>query len=145
REFHTLRGHQAAITTLSFRADSNVLATASEDGTLRFWEMNGGQEMRKVDAHPGGVTAFAFTRDGTSVSAGRDRKIRLWKADFTPNKELGEIPGLPTAAALDGDGKLAFIADTSGRIHAIATEDGKSSGILVSNPPSIAARLESIT
>jgi hypothetical protein len=32
-EFHTLRAHQARITGLAFRADSNVLASASEDGS----------------------------------------------------------------------------------------------------------------
>jgi mono/diheme cytochrome c family protein len=48
-EFHTLRAHQARITALAFRSDSSVLASASEDGTVRFWEMSGGSEIRKLN------------------------------------------------------------------------------------------------
>src|SRR5207237_676150 len=41
REYLSLRGHTAAVTDLSWRADSNVLASGSEDGTIRLWEMEG--------------------------------------------------------------------------------------------------------
>src|SRR5690606_12183037 len=111
-EFHTLRAHQAGISSLAFRGDSNILATASEDGSVRMWEMNGGGEVKKIDAHKGGVTAFAFGRDGTFVTAGRDMKAKLWKADFAPLKDLaGPFPALPTSVALDVEGKRAFVAD----------------------------------
>lgn len=144
-EFHTLRAHQAAITALVFRADSNLLATASEDGTVRFWEMNGGSEVRKTDAHPGGVTAFAFARDGSSLTAGRDQKVRLWKPDFNPARELGPgLPALPTAVALDGEGKRAFVGDARGTVRAFDTAEGKLLGEIPANPPRIEARLQTI-
>lgn len=144
-EFHTLRAHQAAITAALFRADSNLLATASEDGTVRFWEMNGGTEVRKNDAHPGGVTAFAFARDGSSVTAGRDLKVRSWKPDFNPARELATgLPALPTAVALDGDGKRAFVGDARGTVRAIDTAEGKVLGEIPGNPPRIEARLQAI-
>ena len=144
-EFHTLRAHQAAITATAFRADSNILATASEDGTLRFWEMNGGSEVKKIDAHPGGVTAFSFARDGSSLSTGRDLKAKLWKPDFNQARELSKkLPALPTTAALDAEGKRAFIGDTRGTIIAINTADGKQLGEIQSNPPTIACRLGSL-
>lgn len=145
-EFHTLRAHQAAITATVFRADSNILATASEDGTLRFWEMNGGSEIKKIDAHPGGVTAFSFARDGSSLSVGRDLKAKLWKPDFNLARELSaKLPALPTAAALDADGKRAFLGDSRGTITALDTTDGKPLGEFQNNPPTIAARLTAIT
>ena len=145
-EFHTLRGHQAAITSTAFRADSNILATASQDGTVRFWEMNGGSEVGKNDAHPGGVTAFAFAPDGSSVTAGRDMKAKLWKPDFSHARDLAEnLPALPTAAALDFEGKRAFIADAQGTVHAFQTGDGKPLGDFKTNPPTIAVRLKHLT
>ena len=144
-EFHTLRGHQAAITATAFRADSNILATASEDGTVRFWEMNGGSEVRKNDAHPGGVTAFAFARDGSSVTAGRDMKAKFWKPDFSHARDLVQnLPALPTAVALDSDGKLAFIADSRGVIRVFQTADAKAVGEIQANPPAIATRLQDL-
>jgi DNA-binding beta-propeller fold protein YncE len=145
-EFHTLRGHQAAITAAVFRADSNVFASASEDGTVRFWEMSGGSEVKKIDAHPGGVTAFAFSQDGTSVTAGRDLKAKLWKQDFSHARDLAQnLAALPTAVALDPEGKRAFIADSEGTIRVIQTADSKSVGELQANPPTIAARLETLS
>ncbi len=145
-EFHTLRGHQAAITSTVFRSDSNVLATASEDGTVRFWEMTGGSEVKKIDAHPGGVTAFAFSQDGASVTAGRDFKAKLWKQDFSHARDLAQnLPATPTAVALDFEGKRAFIADSEGAVRIFQTADAKPVGELQANPPTIAARLASLS
>lgn len=145
-EFHTLRGHQASITALSFRSDSNLLASASEDGSVRFWEMNNGGEVKKIDAHPGGVTAFAFAKNGSFVTAGRDNKAKLWKADFNALREI-KLPSLPTAAAIDWEGKRAFVADASGNVQVFpATEKGEPAAIVFrTNPPSIQARLDSIS
>lgn len=142
-EFHTLRVHQAAITAIAFRADSNLLASASEDGTVRFWEMNNGNEVKKIDAHPGGVTAFAFAKNGTSVTAGRDKKAKLWKADFNMLREIA-LPALPTAAALDGEGKRAFVADALGNVHSFPVEGKGAPTAFPTNPPSIEARLKTI-
>lgn len=142
-EFQTLRGHQSAITATVFRADSNILATASEDGTIRYWEMNGGSEVKKNDAHPGGVTAFAFGPSGTSLSAGRDRKVQLWKPDFSLSKQLAkDLPALPTAVALDTSEKRAFVADAEGVVRVYRTEDAQAIGEIQANPPSLAVRLE---
>lgn len=144
-EFHTLRAHQAAITSAVFRSDSNILATSSEDGSVRFWEMNGGTEVKKIDAHPGGVTAFSFARDGTALTTGRDAKAKLWKPDFNPLRDLaGPFPALPTSCALDAEAKRAFVGDANGNISVFNTEDGKPIGLLTSNPPTLAVRLESI-
>jgi hypothetical protein len=144
-EFHTLRGHQAAITTTVFRSDSNLLATASEDGTVRFWEMNGGSEVKKIDAHPGGVTAFAFCQDGAFVTAGRDFKAKLWKQDFSHLRDLtGNLEAIPTAVAMDSEGKRAFIADSEGTVRAFQTTDGKPLGEILANPPTIATRLDAL-
>lgn len=144
-EFHTLRGHQAAITATVFRSDSDVLATASEDGTVRYWEMNGGSEVRKNDAHPGGVTALAFARDGSSVTCGRDLNVNLWKPDFSAARELAKnLPALPTAVALDSEGKRAFVADAQGCIRVFETADGKAVGEILANPPSIEIRLQDL-
>lgn len=144
-EFHTLRAHQAAISSVLFRGDSNLLATASEDGTVRFWEMNGGAEVRKIDAHPGGVTAFSFARDGSFLTAGRDLKVRLWKPDFNPVRELcAKLPELPVSAVLDAEGKRAFVGLADGRILAIGATDGKQAGILANNQPSLQMRIREL-
>lgn len=143
-EFYSLTGHQAGITGLAFRSDSNIVASASEDGTVRMWEMNAGGEVKKIDAHPGGVTAFAFARDGSFVTAGRDMKAKLWKADFSLLKDLGALPALPTAVAIDVESKKAFIGDALGTIRAFETTEGKPVGEILANPPAIETRLKTL-
>jgi WD40 repeat protein/mono/diheme cytochrome c family protein len=144
-EFHTLRGHQTAITATVFRADSNILATSSEDGTVRFWEMNGGNEVKKIDAHPGGVTAFAFAPDGSSVTAGRDFKVKFWKPDFNHARDLAkDLAFLPTAVALDTEAKRAFVADSQGAIRVFKTYDSTQVGEIHGNPPTIESRLQKL-
>jgi len=145
-EFHTLRGHQAAITAAVFRTDSNLLATASEDGTVRFWEMNGGSEVKKNDAHPGGVTAMAFARDGSSLTSGRDGKLRLWNPDFNLAKEIAQnLPALPTAVAFGSNDTRALVADAAGTIRCYDLKTGQAVGELSAAPPTIASRLTGLT
>ncbi|OYV05709.1 MAG: hypothetical protein CFE26_10160 [Verrucomicrobiales bacterium VVV1] len=144
-EFHTLRAHQAAITSAVFRSDSNLLATSSEDGTVRFWELNAGWEVKKIDAHPGGVAAFAFGRDGSFVTAGRDQKVRLWKADFNLEKELAkDLPTLPTAVALASESSRAFVADAAGIVRAYDLKSGLAVGEFSAAPATIANRLAAL-
>lgn len=144
-EFHTLRAHQAAITATVFRSDSNLLATASEDGSVRFWEMNAGSEVKKIDAHPGGVAAFSFSRDGSFLTVGRDRKLRLWKADFNLEKELAkDLPTLPTAVALATESSRAFVADAAGIVRAYDLKSGQGVGEFSAAPATIANRLAAL-
>lgn len=143
-EFHTLRAHQAAITQLTYRADSNILASSSNDGTIRFWEMNGGSEIRKLDAHSGGVTAFAWARDGSSLSVGRDHKIKVWKSDFGLLKELPAAAPLPISCCLDADGKKAFIGCDNGDILIYQIQEGKLISTITNAPPAIAQRIATI-
>ncbi|MEM9237613.1 MAG: c-type cytochrome domain-containing protein, partial [Verrucomicrobiota bacterium] len=143
-EFHTLRGHQAGITSLAFRADSNVLATASEDGSVRFWEMNQGKEIKKLDAHPGGVMAFSWARDGSFATAGRNRTIRLWKPDFNQKQVIKDLKDIPTAVALDTDGKRVFFSDYRGSVYVHGVEKGNPIGQFDANPATIATRIASL-
>lgn len=143
-EFHTLRAHQSAITHAQFRNDSNILGTSSEDGTIRFWEMNGGTEVKKIDAHPGGVTGFAWARDGSFVSIGRDLKAKLWKADFNLARDFTALPALPTAVAIDAEGKRAFIGDVNGTVQVVDCATGAVISTLGNNPPTLATRIAQV-
>lgn len=144
-EFHTLRAHQAAITSTVFRSDSNLLATASEDGTVRLWEMNGGAEVKKIDAHPGGVTAMTLGRNGSILTSGRDGRLRLWKPDFSLDKELAQnLPALTTSVALAADDSRAFVADAAGTVRGYDLKTGQAVGEFSAAPPTIGTRLAAL-
>ena len=143
-EFHALRAHQAAITHTAYRNDSNILGSSSEDGTVRMWEMNGGTEIKKIDAHGGGVVGFDWTRDGHFVTAGRDLKAKIWKPDFNHLRDFVAVPALPTAIAVDAEGKRAFVGDINGLVHVFQCDNGALIATLQNNPPAIATRIAQI-
>lgn len=142
-EFHSLRGHQKAITDLKWRADSNLVASASEDGTIRFWDMNRGAEIKSGNAGAG-VLALDYARNGKLISAGRDKRVKLWKPDLTVEKQSEPFADLVTEVAFSHDGARFFSADWNGRIEAWNTDDFKKLGELSAAPPSISSRLSSL-
>jgi WD40 repeat protein/tRNA A-37 threonylcarbamoyl transferase component Bud32 len=62
-----LPGHTAAVRGLAFAPREPLLATCAEDGTVRLWELTGGEARARVidlGRWPSGVRAVTFTPDG---------------------------------------------------------------------------------
>lgn len=142
--FHTLTGHKASITGMAWRSDSNLLATASEDGAVLIWEMNNGKQVKKITAHGGGVLSLDWTRNGHLVTSGRDKKVKIWKPNFSPLKELPKFSNMVTEVAFSYDGKRVFAADWSGAITVWDSASGKQVGTIAANPPTLARRISNL-
>ena len=71
-------GHQDAVTALAYAPSGRLIASASADQTIRFWDVQRRAELRAVRL-PGHVSsALAFSPDGRWVaSAGWDRTVRV--------------------------------------------------------------------
>ncbi|KAH7136697.1 WD40-repeat-containing domain protein [Dactylonectria estremocensis] len=54
------------------------IASASNDGTLRLWKLNG-QQVGELHGHESYVYSLASLPSGELVSAGEDRTLRIWK------------------------------------------------------------------
>lgn len=145
REFYTLDGHKGGITAVAFRGDSNILASASEDGTIKLWDMNSGNLARTIQAHPGGVLSVAFAADGRIVSAGRDRLVRIWRPDGSPDKQLDGFDDIALHAIFSDDGKRIIAGDFTGAVRVWNTTDGKPAGTLDANPLPLSQRIDVAT
>jgi eukaryotic-like serine/threonine-protein kinase len=105
--------------------DDGVAIAGTRSGKLRAVRIADTAELPAVEAHPGGVTAIAFSRDGSLVATGgRDRSVRLWRCD------RGRLEPLLAVTALTGPvGQLQFgLADNRllvvlGRDHAARVWD----------------------
>ena len=64
---------------MRFRGDSNVLASASEDGTVKLWNPLNGDLLETHHEPTGAVTCLAFARDGQTLAAGFDKVVYLWQ------------------------------------------------------------------
>lgn len=72
----TLRGHRAPVTSVNFSPRGDLLSSASEDGTVRLWDVTGGREIAAFAVDK--VSTAEFLADGHLFTMGRDHRFRLW-------------------------------------------------------------------
>jgi len=107
---YTLRGHESPITNLSFSPAGDLLATGSEDGTAKLWDLRSGRLVRTLRGHAGTVGSVAFARGGrTLATGGADGTVKLWDA----------ASGRLLRTLLDGGYPVAF--SPNGRLLAAAS------------------------
>uniref|UniRef100_A0A8C3JZQ1 Striatin 4 n=1 Tax=Calidris pygmaea TaxID=425635 RepID=A0A8C3JZQ1_9CHAR len=117
----TLRSHYDAVRGLAFLPAEAALVTASEDGTLKLWNLqkpvapkkNAALDVEPVYAfrgHRGPVLTVAMGRDSTlCCSGGVDARIRCWRLpdlDMDPYDGYGGCP--PPLGVLEGHGDAVW-------------------------------------
>ena len=71
--------HIDAITALAFSPETNLLASASRDGTAKVWDVQMSRLVATLQGHVGAVTGVSFTRDGRRLAtAAEDGDVRIW-------------------------------------------------------------------
>ncbi len=93
-----LRGHSSNIRRLAFcptiTGAPMMLASASEDHTVRLWDVKSGQCLRILVGHSQYVLSVAFSPDGRIVaSSSFDQTIRLWDVESGQCQRILRPPG----------------------------------------------------
>jgi WD40 repeat protein len=111
----TAARHARAVPALVFSPDGTILASGSEDRTVKLWDLGAGKEIGTLE-HTAGVDAVAFAPDGkTLASGGKDETVTLWDVDRTGKtagrfgKEVATLRGHTrpvSALAFTPDGKV---------------------------------------
>jgi WD40 repeat protein len=116
RQERLLRGHADVIHSVAIAPDSRRALTASNDGTVRLWDIETGAELQRFES-PGHVPSVAWSADGNRALLGTyegivilwdvtnwtelrrfDHGTGLWSVDFCPSRPLcltagGELQG----------------------------------------------------
>jgi WD40 repeat protein/transcriptional regulator with XRE-family HTH domain len=88
----TLHGHTSAVWGMALDAEGQVLATGSEDGTVRLWEVPSGRALGTLQGHTSGVYSVALAATGQLLASGSaDGTVRLW--DLPSGRALATLQG----------------------------------------------------
>jgi WD40 repeat protein len=88
------RGHQAAISAIKFQSESEVIVSASVDGTVKGWNTFTGQELFRL-SHPAPVTAMDTVGFDNLICTGcTDGTIRIWElSEGRPGVSMDSVLG----------------------------------------------------
>jgi WD40 repeat protein/serine/threonine protein kinase len=91
-----LKGHSDSITSIAIAPDGKYLASASEDGAVRVWDLETfAVHEQQVDKANCKVEAIGFAKDGSFiVTATAGGAFRIWDLNPLKLKHFVKVPGL---------------------------------------------------
>ena len=109
----TLKGHTKKINVLAFTPNGKVIASGSDDGTIRVWETSTGTQMLSIPSRK--TNSLAFSEDGKILASSDPVNIQLW--DVSTGTQLKSLKAENDSVAV-----LTFSTDSN--ILACGNRDG---------------------
>eukprot|EP00824_Muranothrix_gubernata_P017398 TRINITY_DN35669_c0_g1_i1.p1 TRINITY_DN35669_c0_g1~~TRINITY_DN35669_c0_g1_i1.p1 ORF type:complete len:308 (-),score=62.25 TRINITY_DN35669_c0_g1_i1:10-933(-) len=112
-------GHSANVTSIGFQKDGKWMYTASEDGTVKIWDMRAPGCQRDFECHAPVNTVALHPNQGELISGDQNGGIRVW--DLTANRCTHSLTPDPDVAmrsvAIASDASIVVAASNTGKCH----------------------------
>lgn len=77
-----LDGHEGAVTCLKISPNGELVASSSEDDTIKLWSYNTEECIQTLKGHQDRITSIAFNKDGTKLlSVSTDKTMKVWQIE----------------------------------------------------------------
>ncbi|MFK7800070.1 MAG: AAA family ATPase [Anaerolineae bacterium] len=144
-----LKGQVSYTTDIEFSADSNLMATVSDDKTVFVWNLiDLGEEPLRLQGHTNHATSAVFLPTGNQlISSGQDNPLLLWHLTTdslseswmldrtTTSPQIIEAEEWVTQVTWSPDGQQLAAGYRDGSAEVFSTADPTVRGII--NPPNI--------
>ncbi|OQE34671.1 hypothetical protein PENCOP_c016G07939 [Penicillium coprophilum] len=78
-ELQTLESHSGRVTSVAFSPDGGLLASGSDDNTIKLWDTASGALRQTLESHSDWVRSVDFSSNGRLLASGSDdNTIKLW-------------------------------------------------------------------
>ena len=118
RSLKVLSGHGASVVAIFFTANDNRLVTASQDRTVRIWNLQSAAAPRVLSGHDDIPLSVTINPDGTRLLTGsQDDTGRLWdvRQGIATLPVLNGHAGDVVSVTFDADGERALTVSSDGR------------------------------
>ena len=76
---NTLKGHSDHVISVAISPDGQLLASGSDDNTIKIWNLPSGRLLRTLTGHSSDVISVAISPDGQLLASGSsDNTIKIW-------------------------------------------------------------------
>ncbi len=121
REYNRLEGHEGNVISVSFSPDGQLLASGSQDKTVKIWRRNG-KLLQTLAGHKDGVFKVIFSQNSQFlIAASFDNTMTCWRY----NPVTGLFEKYPFLTISEKDGLWAIALNPNGNMIATANQKGQ--------------------